>query len=106
MSTFEGLETPAKPEPLDRVPIQPLFNNLLAEREAEEKYAGKLIIPDTAREAPMGARVLAIGPDVKYVEEDDFILVGKYAGASVKFRHRDYVIIREDEVLGIVDERA
>lgn len=104
MSTFEGLGLPEKPAPLKAAPVQPLFNNILAEREAEEKYTGTLIIPETVREAPMGARVIAVGPDVRFVKPGDFILVGKFAGASVKFRHRDYTVIREDEILGIVDE--
>lgn len=86
------------------VPVTPLFNNILCEREAEEKYAGTLIIPDNAKEKPMGARVLAVGPDCDAVKVGQFVLVGRYAGAEVRFRHSDYVVLRETEVLGIVNE--
>ena len=87
-----------------RVPITPMWNNILCERETEEKYTGLLVIPDTAKEKPMGARVLAVGPDVQAVKVGQFVLVGRYAGAEVKFRHSDYIVLRETEVLGIVNE--
>ena len=85
-------------------PITPMWNNILCEREEEERYVGTLIIPDTAKERPMGARVLAVGPDVLAVKVGQFVLVGRYAGAEVKVRHADYVVLRETEVLGIVNE--
>jgi len=86
------------------VPVTPLWNNILCAREQEEKYVGSLIIPDTAKEKPMGARVLAIGPDVEAVSIGQFVLVGRFAGAEVRFRNDDYVVLRETEVLGIVNE--
>ena len=88
----------------DTVPVTPLWNNILCAREEEAKYTGTLIIPDTAKEKPMGARVLAVAPDVDIVKPGDFVLVGRYAGAEVRFRHADYVVLRETEVLGIVNE--
>ncbi len=86
------------------VPVQPLFENLVTVREEEEKYAGTIIIPDTNKEKPMGALVVAVGPDVKHISPGDFILVGRYAGADCTFREVKYTIIRESEVLGIVPE--
>jgi chaperonin GroES len=88
----------------EQIPITPLWNNIFCEREAETKYAGTLIIPDTAKEKPMGARVLAVGPEAVSVKPGDFVLVGRYAGAEVRFKHSDYVVLRETEVLGIVNE--
>ena len=86
------------------VPITPLWNNILCEREVEEKYTGTLIIRDTAKEKPMGARVLAVGLDAVTVKPGNFVLVGRYAGAEVEFRHTKYMVLRETEVLGIVNE--
>ena len=89
---------------MTKPPVQPLFENVLCLREEEEKYAGSLILPETAKERPMGARVLDIGGDVKVIKEGDFVLVGRYAGAEVTFKHQTYLVLRESEVLGIVRE--
>ncbi len=86
------------------VPVQPLFDNLVTVREEEDKYVGTIYIPETAKEKPMGALVVAIGPDVKHIKVGDFILVGRYAGAECIFREVHYTIIRESEVLGIVHD--
>ena len=86
------------------IPVQPLFENIVTVREAEEKYVGTIIMPDTAKEKPMGALVVATGPDVKHVKKGDFVLVGRYAGAECVFREVHYTIIRESEVLGIVPD--
>ena len=86
------------------IPVQPLFENIVTIREEEEKYAGAILIPDTIKEKPMGAQVVAIGPDVKHIKPGDFILVGRYAGAECVFREVHYTIIRESEVLGIVPD--
>jgi chaperonin GroES len=104
-SFFESGSSPdPEPAPLARSPIKPLFANVLALREEQERYSGSLIIPETAYEKPMGARVIEVGPEVKHVKPGDFLLVGKYAGAEIQFRNRRYVVIREDEILGVVDE--
>ncbi len=86
------------------IPIRPLFENLVTVREEEEKYTGAIFIPDTAKEKPMGAQVVAVGPDVKHIAVGDFVLVGRYAGAECTFREVKYTIIRESEVLGIVPD--
>ena len=87
-------------------PVRPLFENVLTKREEEEKYTGSLIIPETAKEKPMGARVVAIGPDCKVVEIGQFVLIGRFAGAEVHFRNEVYTVVRESEILGIVNESA
>lgn len=89
-----------------KVPVEPLFSNILTMREEDEKYSGSLIIPETAKEKPMGARVVAIGPDCKIVKPGQFVLIGRYAGAEVHFRNESYTVVREAEVLGIVNESA
>jgi chaperonin GroES len=87
---------------------------MLVERleEAEQRSIGGIIIPDTAREKPQQGRVVAVGKgrvndkgevfplDVK---AGDTILFGKYAGAEIKIAGKEYLIIREDEVLGVTE---
>ncbi|MPY88503.1 MAG: co-chaperone GroES [Luteitalea sp.] len=93
--------------------IQPLHDHIVVQRvEDEEQQIGGIIIPDTAREKPQQARVVAIGPgklsdegqrrplDVKV---DDLVLIGKYAGTEIKIRGGEYLILREDEVLGVLE---
>ena len=86
------------------IPVQPLFDNIVTVREEEEKYVGAIFVPETAKEPPMGAQVVATGPDVDHIEVGDFVLVGRYAGAECTFREVKYTIIRETEVLGIVPD--
>ena len=86
------------------IPVQPLFDNIVTVREEEEKYVGTIVIPETVEKKPMGAQVVATGPDVDHIEVGDFVLVGRYAGAECTFREVKYTIIRETEVLGIVPD--
>ena len=92
--------------------VKPLSDRLLVRRleEAETKRGG-IIIPDTAKEKPQQAEVVAVGPgrvtdDGKRValevKTGDKILMGKYTGTEVKIDGTDYLIMREDEVLAIV----
>jgi chaperonin GroES len=94
--------------------ITPLRDRIVATRieESEEKKIGGIIIPDTAKEKPMTAKVVAVGSgrvldDGKKVplevKKGNKILVGKYAGSEVKLEDTEYIILREDEVLGIVE---
>ena len=94
--------------------ITPLKDNIVVKRieEKDEKKVGSIIIPDTAKEKPMTAEVIAVGSgrvlkDGKKlpleVKVGDKILVGKYAGSEVKLDDIEYVILREDEVLGIIE---
>jgi chaperonin GroES len=88
----------------DRVVIQP--------QEAEEKTQGGLFIPDTAKEKPQRGLVVAVGPgkvengtkiDMS-VKEGDIVLYGKYAGTEITLDNEDMLIMRESDILGIVNE--
>ena len=93
--------------------IRPLQDRLLVKRiEEEEKSRGGIIIPDTAKEKPSEGRVLAVGKgkvseDGKVtpldVKKGDRILFSKYAGTEVQVDGEEHIIIREDDVLGIVE---
>ena len=92
--------------------IRPLHDRVLVKRiEAQEQMRGGIIIPDTAKEKPQEAEVIAVGPgklledgkrapmDVKAGER---ILIGKYSGSEIKIADQDYVILREEEILAVV----
>ena len=89
----------------------PLYDRLLVQRCEAEKYQGAIEIPDSAKEKPMEGLVLAVGSGrvndagnlmPMSVREGDRILLGKYAGTEIKIDGKDLLILREDEVLGIV----
>ena len=93
--------------------ITPIRDNIVVKRiEETEKKVGSIIIPDSAKEKPMTAEVIAVGsgrvlkdgkkvpPEVKV---GDKILVGKYSGSEVKLDDTDYLIVREEEVLGVIE---
>ena len=84
----------------DRVVIKPA--------PAEEKTKGGIIIPDTAKEKPQRGEVVAAGPgkdDKKMtVKKGDVVLYGKYAGQEMEFEGTDYLIMREDDILVIMDK--
>ena len=92
--------------------IRPLQDRLLAKRlEQEEVVRGGIIIPDSAKEKPQEAEVVAVGAgkltdDGKRspmdVQQGDRVLIGKYSGSEIKLDGTDYVILREDEVLAVV----
>jgi len=92
--------------------IKPLADRILVKRvEEEAKTKGGIIIPDTAKEKPAEGKVVAAGPgktgdDGKRipleVKEGDRILFGKYSGTEVKIEGEEFLIMREDDVLGII----
>jgi len=92
--------------------FRPLHDRLLVKRqEAENKTAGGIIIPDSAKEKPIEGTVIAIGngkilDDGKVreleVKVGDKILFGKYSGTEIKLEGDEHIILREDEVLGVV----
>ena len=94
--------------------FRPLHDRVVVKRiDAEEKSKGGIIIPDTAKEKPQEGEVVAIGPgkltdDGKRiaveVKKGDRILLGKYSGTDVKIDGTEYVILREDEVLGVLNK--
>jgi chaperonin GroES len=93
--------------------IRPLHDRLLVERlEEKEVKKGGIIIPDTAKEKPQEAKVMAVGTgkvtdDGKKIPLDvkagDKILFGKYSGSEVKIDDKEYLIMREDDVLAILE---
>ena len=94
--------------------IRPLYDRIVVNRidTDAEKTSGGLFIPDSAKEKPQEAEVMAVGKgkrleDGKVVSLDvqvgDRILFGKYSGSEIKIDGEDYLIMREDEVLGILD---
>lgn len=93
--------------------IRPLHDRVLVKRlEAKETMRGGIIIPDTAREKPQEGEVIAVGngkmlEDGKVapmnVKVGDKILFGKYAGTDVKLDDEDYIIMREDDILGVME---
>ncbi len=92
--------------------VKPLHDRILVQRiEEKEQKRGSIIIPDTAKEKPMEWKVIAVGAgrlekDGKRipleVKAGDRVLFGKYAGTEIKIDDNDHVILREDEVLGII----
>ncbi|HXN49861.1 MAG TPA: co-chaperone GroES [Bryobacteraceae bacterium] len=96
--------------------IRPLYDRIVVRRlEEKETIQGGIIIPDSAKEKPQEGEVIAVGqgkrldsgkvvaPDVK---PGDRILFGKYSGSEIKLDGEEYVIMREDEVLGILEGAA
>ena len=93
--------------------VRPLRDRILVKRlEEEEQRVGGIIIPDTAKEKPQQGKVVAAGTgrisdEGKLIPLDvkagDRILFGKYAGTEIKLDGKEYLIVREDEVLGILD---
>jgi chaperonin GroES len=93
--------------------IRPLHDRVIVKRvESEQKTKGGLIIPDTAKEKPIEGTVLAVG-NGKILEDGsvrklevkagDRVLFGKYAGTEVKLEGEEHLILREDDILGVVE---
>ena len=93
--------------------VRPLHDRLLVKRVAEEeKTKGGIIIPETAKEKPIEGKVIAVGNGKVLedgtvrpldVKKGDRILFGKYAGTEIKIEGEEHLILREDEVLGIIE---
>jgi chaperonin GroES len=96
--------------------IRPLYDRIVVKRiEEEETVKGGIIIPDSAKEKPQEAEVVAAGngkrlDDGKLIPLDvkvgDRILIGKYSGNEIKLDGDEYLILREDEVLGVLDKAS
>ena len=87
--------------------VKPLADRVLIEpNPAEEKTAGGLFIPDTAKEKPLAGKVIAVGPgtaDVKMeVKTGDQVLYGKYAGQEIQVDGVDYLIMKQNDILAII----
>ena len=96
--------------------FRPLHDRVVVRRlEAEEKTAGGIIIPDTAKEKPMEGEVVAVGPGARDetgklipldVKANDRILFGKWSGSEVKIEGEDLLIMSETDVMGVIDGAA
>jgi chaperonin GroES len=94
--------------------IRPLHDRVLARRiDEKDKTAGGLFIPDTAKEKPLEALVIAVGNGKVLdsgaiqplsVKAGDKVLIGKYSGSEVKLDGKDHIILREDDILGIIEK--
>ena len=89
----------------DRVVVKP--------QEAENKTAGGIVLPDTAKEKPLMGKVVAVGPGKMLdsgkrssmtVKKNDVVLYGKYSGSEVEVDGTEYKIVRESEILGVVEK--
>jgi chaperonin GroES len=93
--------------------IKPLQDRVIVKRlEAEEKTRSGIIIPDTAKEKPQKGEVIAVGPGKVLesgnkielnVKPGDKILFSKYAGTEIEINNEEYLIMREDDILGIIE---
>jgi chaperonin GroES len=96
--------------------FRPLHDRVVVRRlEAEEKTAGGIIIPDTAKEKPMEGEVVAVGPGARDetgklipldVKEKDRILFGKWSGTEVKLDGEELLIMKESDIMGIIEGQA
>ena len=92
--------------------VKPLSDRIMVKRvDQKEEVKGGIIIPDTAKEKPMEAKVVSVGAgrlddNGKRIPMDvkagDRVLIGKYAGTEIKIEDEEHIILREDEVLGII----
>ena len=79
----------------DRVVIEPI--------EQEDRTAGGIVLPDTAKEKPQKGLVLAVGPDVEgEIKVDNRVLYAKYAGTEIKIDDKEVLILREEDILALV----
>ena len=96
--------------------FRPLHDRVLIRRvESEEKSAGGIIIPDTAKEKPMEGEVVAAGPGARgddgklqpmELKAGDRVLFGKWSGTEVKLGNEELIIMKESDVMGIIDHDA
>ena len=92
---------------MSKLNLKPLADRVLVEPlEAETKTASGIIIPDTAKEKPQKGIVVAVGSGTKEnpitVKVDETVLYGKYSGTELKYEGKDYLIMRESDILAIV----
>ncbi|MGI9382076.1 MAG: co-chaperone GroES [Methyloligellaceae bacterium] len=94
--------------------FRPLHDRVLVRRiENDDRTAGGIIIPDTAKEKPAEAQVVAVGPGARRrdgervpvdVEVGDFVLIGKWAGTEVTIAGEEGLILKEEDILGVIGE--
>ncbi|MFZ5665706.1 MULTISPECIES: co-chaperone GroES [Pseudomonadota] len=96
--------------------FRPLHDRVVVRRiEAEEKTSGGIIIPDTAKEKPQEGEIVAVGPGARdetgklvelTVKAGDRVLFGKWSGTEVKIEGEDLLIMKESDILGVIEARA
>ena len=96
--------------------FRPLHDRVVVRRiEAEEKTAGGIIIPDTAKEKPQEGQVIAVGPGARNetgkiqpldVKAGDRVLFGKWSGTEVRIDGQDLLIMKESDIMGVIEQTA
>lgn len=96
-----------------QIKVKPLFDRIIVRREEQKEVVmGGIVIPDTAKEKPLEGTIVAVGQGKRndagnfvppVVKEGDKILIGKYSGTEVKVNGEDLVIIREDDILAVIE---
>jgi chaperonin GroES len=96
--------------------FRPLHDRIVVKRiDAEEKTAGGIIIPDTAKEKPQQGEVIAVGPGARNeqgqlvsldVQVGDIVLFGKWSGTEVKIDGQDLLIMKESDIMGVLEQSA
>jgi chaperonin GroES len=96
--------------------FRPLHDRVVVRRiEAEEKTAGGIIIPDTAKEKPQEGEIVAVGPGARdengkvaalYVKAGDRVLFGKWSGTEVRIDGQDLLIMKESDIMGVIEQSA
>jgi chaperonin GroES len=85
------------------IPIKPLADRVVAEREeAQERTSSGLYLPDNAKEKPVIAKVVAVGPDVKSLKAGQRIVYKEYSTTNLKIDDKEYLIVKEEDVLATV----
>ena len=94
--------------------FRPLHDRVVVQRvDAEEKTKGGIIIPDTAKEKPQEGKIIAVGPGARDesgklvpldVKAGDRILFGKWSGTEIKLDGEDYLIMKESDIMGVIDQ--
>jgi len=89
------------------ITMKPLGTRVLIEPlKAEERTQGGIIIPDSAKEKPQSGKVIAVGPGSKdepmEVKVGDVVLYGKYSGTEISYESKDYLIMKQDDILAVV----
>ena len=93
--------------------IRPLHDRVVIERiEQDERTAGGIIIPDTAKEKPMEGKIVAVGPGARSddgklhpldVKVGDRVLFGKWSGTEVKLDGKDFIVMKESDIMGVIE---
>ena len=103
-------------DPMAKTKFRPLHDRVVVKRiDAEEKTAGGIIIPDTAKEKPSQGQVIAVGPGGRDeagklipidIKVGDKVLFGKWSGTEIKLEGEDLIIMKESDIMGVLDQTA